>query len=100
MLLQVSIQESHSKARRHCVPCTATSSQACVCADSCMHAQLVTNKRRPILTLVEDTCGVHDTLMSGQWPALEAVVILLALSLTAMQCSVRHLQIQGPRQQI
>ena len=35
-----------------------------------MHApyvclQLVTNKRRPILTVVEDTCGVHDTLMSA-----------------------------------
>ncbi|KAK9865321.1 hypothetical protein WJX84_007633 [Apatococcus fuscideae] len=25
---------------------------------------LVTNRRRPILTLLEDTCGVHDTLMS------------------------------------
>ena len=26
---------------------------------------LLTNKRRPILTVVEDTCGVHDTLMSA-----------------------------------
>jgi uncharacterized protein YcgI (DUF1989 family) len=26
---------------------------------------LLTNKRRPILTIVEDTCGVHDTLMSA-----------------------------------
>ena len=30
-----------------------------------MHVQLVTNKRRPILTITEDTCGVHDTLMSA-----------------------------------
>ena len=27
--------------------------------------QMVTNKRRPILTVVADTCGVHDTLMSA-----------------------------------
>ena len=26
---------------------------------------LLTNKRRPILTVVEDTCGVHDMLMSA-----------------------------------
>ncbi|KAK9806272.1 hypothetical protein WJX72_007984 [[Myrmecia] bisecta] len=26
---------------------------------------LVTNKRRPILTIIEDTCGVHDTVMSA-----------------------------------
>ncbi|KAK9808143.1 hypothetical protein WJX73_001813 [Symbiochloris irregularis] len=26
---------------------------------------LVTNKRLPILTLIEDTCGVHDTLISA-----------------------------------
>ena len=25
---------------------------------------LLTNQRRPILTVVEDTCGVHDTLIS------------------------------------
>lgn len=27
--------------------------------------QLCTNKRRPILTLLEDTCGVHDTLIAA-----------------------------------
>ena len=26
---------------------------------------LLTNKRRPILTVVEDTCGVHDTLAAA-----------------------------------
>lgn len=26
---------------------------------------MLTNKRRPILTITEDTCGVHDTLMSA-----------------------------------
>lgn len=27
--------------------------------------KLLTNKRRPILTVMEDTCGVHDTLISA-----------------------------------
>jgi len=26
---------------------------------------LLTNKRRPILTIMEDTCGVHDTLIAA-----------------------------------
>ena len=26
---------------------------------------MLTNKRRPILTIMEDTCGVHDMLMSA-----------------------------------
>ncbi len=30
---------------------------------SCVHPAQ-TNQRRPILTVTEDTCGVHDTLIS------------------------------------
>ena len=31
----------------------------------CAGLQLVTNQARPILTILEDSCGRHDTLMSG-----------------------------------
>ncbi len=27
--------------------------------------KLLTNKRRPILTVMEDTCGVHDLLIAA-----------------------------------
>lgn len=31
----------------------------------CVGDSLLTNQRRPILTVLEDTCGVHDTLMAA-----------------------------------
>ena len=63
-------------------------------------AQMVTNKRRPILTLLEDTCGVHDTLMSGRLASATRPVLPCRKEPICLQCSVRHLPLQRPGLQV